>query len=157
MTFPLGEIYIIQSLNLSASPFSLRNFIKDEILMEPKLTLLIIENNPVISARLTDLLNEYEEVNKVLNAVDFNSAYTVLKNRKVNIILLCIHISDADILELVSICTYESPCSLIILSDHPQNFYKERYKHLGLNYWLDKAHDFDLIPQLIDRISKDTA
>lgn len=125
--------------------------------MEPKLTLLIIEDNPVISARLTDLLSEYEEVNKVLNAVDFDSAYTLLQNKEVNIILLCIHISDAHILELVSICTYENPCSLIILSDHPQNFYKERYKHLGLNYWLDKSNDFDLIPQLIDRIAKDTA
>lgn len=125
--------------------------------MEPGLTLLIIENNTVISARLTDLLNEYEEVNQVLNAVDFNSAYTILTNKKINIVLLCIHISDADILELVSICKYESPCSMIILSDHPQNFYKERYKHLGLNYWLDKSNDFDLIPQLIDQIAKDTA
>lgn len=157
MTFPLPELYAIHILTLSGSSFSIRSFIKDEILMKPKLTLLIIENNPVISARLTDLLNEYDEVTQVLKAVDFNSAYTLLKNKKVNIILLCIHISDANILELVSICTYENPCSLIILSDHPQNFYKERYKHLGLNYWLDKSNDFDLIPQVIDQIAKDTA
>ena len=122
--------------------------------MKPKLTLLIIENNAVISARLTDLLSEYKEVRKVLNAVDYDSAYKVLKSHKVNIILLGIHISDTDILELVSICTYEQQCSLIILSDHPQNFYKERYKYLGLNYWLDKANEFDLIPQLLDEIAK---
>ena len=124
--------------------------------METDLTVLIIENNQIISVRLAEILSEVNEIGLVLKADDFIKAQILLSSRKVDVILLCIHISDAEILELVTICNYDQPCSLIILSNHPQNFYKEKYKYLGLNYWIDKANDFDLIPQLIDQITKDT-
>ena len=124
--------------------------------MDSTLTILIIENNRVISGRLTELLYEMNDVKSILTADDFKKAHKILNCNKVDIILLCVHVSDADILELVSICNYDQQCSIIILSNHPQNFYKEKYKYLGLNYWIDKANDFDLIPQLIEQITRDT-
>lgn len=124
--------------------------------MESILTILIIENNQTISGRLCELLNEMDDVQSILTADDFREARNVLYGNKVDIILLCVHVSDADILELVSICNYDQQGSIIILSNHPQNFYKEKYKFLGLNYWIDKANDFDLIPRLIDQITKET-
>jgi response regulator of citrate/malate metabolism len=125
--------------------------------MDSTLTILIIENNRVISGRLTELLYEMDDIKSILTADDFKKAHKILNGNKVDIILLCVHVSDAEILELVSICNYDQQCSIIILSDHPQNFYKEKYKYLGLNYWVDKANDFDLIPQLIEQITKDTS
>jgi response regulator of citrate/malate metabolism len=124
--------------------------------MVSTLTILIIENNRVIQGRLSELLHEMDDVESILTADDFKKARKVLSINKVDIILLCIHVSDADILELVSICNYDQQSSIIILSNHPQNFYKEKYKYLGLNYWIDKANDFDLIPRLIEQITKDT-
>jgi len=123
--------------------------------MSPKLSVLIIENNSIISVRLIDLLNDIEQVDNILYASNFKEAYKLMINIKVDVVMLCVHISDTDILELVSICKYDQHCPLIILSDNPQELYKERYQYLGLNYWLDKANDFDLIPQLINQISND--
>lgn len=131
----------------------MNKLVSDETLMNSKLNVLIIESNSIIALRLIDLLNELEEVDQVLYASSFPKAYKMLISVKVHVVLLGIRVTDSDILELLSVCKYDQHCTLIVLSDQLNDYYKERYKHLGIKYWLDKAHDFDMVPHLISLIS----
>lgn len=116
-------------------------------------TILIIENNPRISSRLAELLYDLLDVESILTAADFEKAFNILSITRVDIVLLGNHLSDIEILELVSICNHDQHFSVIILSNHPHNFYKEKYRSLGLTHWIDKSNDFDLIAGLVDQIS----
>ncbi|MEO8795832.1 MAG: hypothetical protein ABI390_10215 [Daejeonella sp.] len=118
-----------------------------------KVNVLIIEKNPILTLRVGELLKDLSEVERVLVADTFQKALTILDHNLVHIVSLGIQISDKNILELLSVCNYDQHCELFILSDNYHDNYKARYELLGIKYWLDKAKDFDMIPQLISQIS----
>ncbi|WP_155975661.1 response regulator [Daejeonella oryzae] len=120
-----------------------------------KIHVLVIEKNPIISNRLISLIQGVPEVDKVIFADTFKKAYRILQNCKIHIVSLGIKVSDTNILELLAVCKYEQQCTLFILAEDLQDRYKLQYEYLEIKYWLDKARDFDMIPQLISQIANE--
>lgn len=115
-----------------------------------KLTILIVDDTPLIVKRETEMLRELKGIGSILQAGSFSEAITVLKETVPDIILLDIHLPDKSGIELLQVLKSEYPTvAVIMLTNQGNGSYKDLCRRLGADYFIDKSKEFDLIPDII--------
>lgn len=118
--------------------------------MKNKMIVLIVEDSPIVTERLMNIINDLEEVKFTLQAFNYNEAITLYKAVKPNIIVLDISLPDKNGIEVLkTIRELGGTERVIILTNSANDFYKKECFESGADYFLDKSKDFEKIPELI--------
>lgn len=117
---------------------------------EAELSVLIVDDSPIIYKRLKILLKEVENVKSILYAGSFQEAEQILRRGGVNIVLLDIRLPDKNGFDLLKIIKKEYPfIKVIMITNLVDDHYRKLCKKLKADHFIDKSKDFRLIPGLI--------
>ncbi len=113
-------------------------------------TVLIIDDSPIITARLRFMLESLSHTELVLYADSYAGALPLLQDYSPDIVLLDIHLPDISGIEVLQYIKKEYPSIVVIMMTNQAGpFYRNRCKTLGANFFIDKSSEFHLIPQII--------
>jgi DNA-binding NarL/FixJ family response regulator len=117
-------------------------------------TVLVVDDYELIVDRLTALLIELEEVEKVVSARSYAESVTLLDSQIPDIALLDIHLPDRSGIDLLGFIRSNHPrMGVIMISNQINETYKVLCLEKGADYVIDKSNDFEMIPNLIASFS----
>lgn len=118
-----------------------------------KLVALIVDDSRVIIERVTEILDDIDNIGKVLHASNYNEGSRLLEKIKPNVILLDINLPDKSGIELLRyIQTKNMDSKVIMISNSATEYNKRLCAALGADHFFDKSTEFELIPDIISGI-----
>ena len=118
------------------------------------ISVLIVDDNPGFVTRMKVLLGEVDCVDSIHSAGDFDEAVWQLDRNKQDTVLLDINLPGRSGISLLKKIKEEgSACTVIMLSNHSEGYYREQCKKLGAMHFLDKTTEFDLVPSVLTNIN----
>ncbi|QEC65935.1 response regulator transcription factor [Panacibacter ginsenosidivorans] len=112
--------------------------------------ILIVDDSYLIIERLTDMLNELEQVDSISHAFTVTAALEILEQTTPDIILLDINLPDTSGIELLRIVKEKYPSiTVAMLTNNANDYYRQLCLKLGADHFVDKSKDFDMIPDII--------
>jgi DNA-binding NarL/FixJ family response regulator len=113
--------------------------------------LLIVDHSPIIIERLVEALREHPQVAKVYTATDYDEAVGMLEAKKLDYVILDIHLNTKSGIDLLKFIVKDYPAiKTIVFSNLADDNYFRLCKEIGATYCLDKSKDFELIPTLLN-------
>ena len=113
-------------------------------------SILIIDSSFLIIERLTNILKDVDEVSEIYKATGFEEAVEILKERKINIVLLDIQLPGKNGIELLKFIVQSFPeIKVVVVTNQVSVYYQRLCKTLGAVSFIDKSRDFDLIPEMV--------
>ena len=105
--------------------------------MKRSLSILLIDDCPITSVRLVELLQKEENVDVVFYAKDVAKGVAMFQVRKINVLILVSHLANDRLQQLTELCkVYE--CKVIMLSEYTHLSFRRLCKRLGIHL-LDKT------------------
>jgi DNA-binding NarL/FixJ family response regulator len=118
-----------------------------------KLTILIVDDNKGYTKRIASLLTDTKNVSTIDLAYNYEEA-TVLLDREPDLVLLDINLPGQNGISLLKQIKHSgNSCNVIMMTNHTGDHYREECKKLGANFFLDKTHDFELLPEILGTLS----
>jgi two-component system OmpR family response regulator len=115
--------------------------------------LLLVEDSSVLADRVAEIIGEIAEIDLVAVVDSESAALSELKRRRIQILVLDLHLKDGSgfgILRAVNSAP-ERPY-ILVLTNHDSAAYESRAIELGASAFLDKARDFDRLPEILKEI-----
>ncbi len=118
-----------------------------------KKILLIVDNSPLVTGRLIDMLSDVENIEDIFTAVNYANAVKMLDEKMIDIVLLDILLPARTGIALLKFVTEQYPkCKIIIVSNEADFYYRKLCEDLGASFFIDKSKDFDQLPEIIASI-----
>jgi len=116
-------------------------------------TVLIIDDSPIITSRLRQMLESLSNIGLILHADRYSGALPLLQDHSPHIVLLDIHLPDTNGIEVLQYIKKEYPAIIVIMMTNQAGpFYRSRCKALGADHFIDKSTEFLQIPQIINSL-----
>jgi DNA-binding NarL/FixJ family response regulator len=122
-------------------------------MLKNKLMILIVEDSPLIRERLKMMILELDNVKEVLEAGNYEEAFTHLAKKNTDVLLLDLNLpgkSGLDILRELSQRHWE--LTIIVLTNRNHAHYEKLCLMLGADYFLDKTAEFEKVPAIISQL-----
>ncbi len=118
--------------------------------MKKQIIVLIVEDSPIVTERLMNIINDINDVKFTLQAFNYTEAVTLYKAVKPDVIILDINLPDKNGIEVLkTIRGLGGKEKILVLTNYANDFYKNECMEHGADYFLDKSRDFESIPQLL--------
>ena len=115
-----------------------------------KVNILIIDNSFLIIERLIKILIGIRTIKEIYKATGLTEAVDILKDKKIDIILLDIQLPGKKGLELLKHIVQAYPeVKVIVLTNLVSVYYQRLCENLGAVFFIDKSKDFDRIPEIV--------
>jgi len=115
-----------------------------------KVNILIIDNSFLIIERLIKILIGIHAVKEIFKSSEFTEAVNLLKEKKINVVLLDIQLPGKNGLELLKYIVRAHPeVKVIVLTNLVSVYYQRLCENLGAGFFIDKSKDFDRIPEIV--------
>jgi DNA-binding NarL/FixJ family response regulator len=99
------------------------------------------------------LLEEAEGIGYINVAHDYDEAYNCINTERPDLVLLDINLPGKNGIDLLrEIKKSDIKCSVVMISNHDNEYYRDQCKQLGAEYFLDKSTDFTMVPSIIKEI-----
>lgn len=119
-----------------------------------KLVALIVDDSRVIIERLREILNDTDNIGRILHAGNYREGSQVLEKIRPDVILLDINLPDKSGIELLRHIQANHPdIKVIMISNSATEYYKRICAALGADHFFDKSNEFELIPDIISGIN----
>jgi DNA-binding NarL/FixJ family response regulator len=116
---------------------------------------LIVDDNKNFVERMICLLNETEDISQIRIASDYDEACSLFSEKTPDIVLLDINLPGKSGIEfLKEIKKSGNECKIIMISNHADDYYREKCKELGADYFLDKSNDFAMVTGLLGELNQ---
>jgi DNA-binding NarL/FixJ family response regulator len=119
-----------------------------------KLKVLIVEDSPMVSLRIREMLSQVEEVSHIDEAISSSEAMSIFDSRVPDVVLLDINLPGKSGIEILKdikqkyLSTY-----VIMLTNCSEASTRQLCKELGADYFFDKSAEFDKVPEALAFIS----
>ena len=131
-----------------------RRIYKEHSFKKLKMTVLIVDDSPLILTKITELLEEFRAITTLKTCGSYAHAVHELDTCLPKIALLDINLPDKSGIELLKYVKAKSPeTTVIMFTNHSTSYYRTLCLNLGANYFLDKSQDFDNIPLILTSLS----
>ena len=116
-------------------------------------TVLIIDDSPIITARLRQMLESLYTTWVILSADNYAKALPLLQVYSPDLVLLDINLPDINGIEALQHIKKEYPSVIVIMMTIQAGpLYRNRCMALGADFFIDKSTEFVLIPQIINSL-----
>lgn len=113
------------------------------------LSILIVDDNLDVRARLVDLLRQVPGVDAIGEADSLAAARRALDIRRPDVLVLDLQLLDGSGIDLLRDLRGAGPPSVsIVLTHYPLTVYRRACLDLGANYFLDKATEFERVADI---------
>ena len=112
------------------------------------LRVLLVEDSQVLAERLVETLEPLDGVKLVASVNDETSAVGAVAENEVDVIILDLQLRTGTGFGVVQRLGNKRP-TIIVFTNYVMPEYERRANDLGIEYFLDKARDFDRLPQLL--------
>jgi DNA-binding NarL/FixJ family response regulator len=117
------------------------------------LRVLIVEDSPIVAERLKETLREMRSI-RVVDTIDReNKAVDAINRGGIDIVILDLRLNRGTGFGVLRALTNqrERP-AVIIFTNYDPPEYRRQALALGADYFLDKARDFERLPQILESI-----
>jgi DNA-binding NarL/FixJ family response regulator len=117
------------------------------------LRVLIVEDSPIVAERLKEALREMRSV-RVVDTIDReNKAVDALNRGGIDIVILDLRLNRGTGFGVLrALSTQRERPAVIIFTNYDLPEYRRQALALGADYFLDKARDFERLPQILESI-----
>ena len=122
------------------------------------LRVLIADDSDTLRARLTNLLSENPAIGVIGEARDGLGAAILVEKMKPDVVILDIRMPrESGIEALKRIMQYSPKPTIIMLTNYPYQQYREKCKEAGADYFFDKSTEFEKIPEVLEKLIRDSS
>jgi two-component system, OmpR family, response regulator len=124
--------------------------------MSRTLKVLLVEDSKVLTERLSEVISQTTDVD-LIGAVDNeNDAVSRVRRDPVDVMILDLHLKQGTGFGVLrALAKSATRPKVIILTNYDLPEYKSAAMALGARYFLDKARDYDRIPEVLSEICID--
>lgn len=115
------------------------------------LRVLLVEDSPVLAARLREALDTLENVEVVDAVTDESAAVAVVKAKRVDVIILDLQLKEGTGFGVVQRLGKDRP-KIIVFTNYMLPEYQRLASSLGVEYFLNKSKDYERLPELIQEL-----
>ena len=120
--------------------------------MKNKIAVLIIDDNKSFTDRIVAMLEEMNTIKSIEVAEDFESGCKLFIDQKPDMVLLDINLPGKNGIELLKVIKQSKwICEVVMITNHSDDIYRQLCHDLGAGHFLDKTHDFDQVPFIINQ------
>jgi len=116
------------------------------------MTILLIDNSPITSGRIVELLQNTKEVDNVFYAKDVKKGCAMFAASTIDVLILATHIVNDELVNLSELCKLFQ-CQIILLSQYTHTSYSSWCREIGVAYLLDKASEVDQVENILKQFS----
>ena len=116
--------------------------------------LLIVDDSDLIRDRIKSIASKVENLNIVGEASNSLQALEMANTLNPDVILLDIRMPGGNGLEVLSkIRKTNTQIVIVIITNYPFEQYRKAAFELGADYFIDKTHEFDKIPEVLKSLN----
>jgi DNA-binding NarL/FixJ family response regulator len=120
-----------------------------------KLSIVVIDDSPIISKRIKDMLDESKAVKQLFMADNFSKGLALIDKHNPEVVLLDINLPDGRGLKNLYDLRITRPATkVIIITNQEYEKYEQVSMQLGAYCYLDKSYDFHKLPSVIEQICR---
>jgi|SRR3989338_7305866 len=112
--------------------------------------LLIVDDSPVVRARLIVMLQDLDHITIVGQAGSVEEAQTTFRRATPDVVVLDIRMpggSGIDVLKMIK--AHRPETKVIMLTNYPYAQYQEKCNAEGADYFFDKSVEFEKVVELV--------
>ncbi|MCK4892681.1 MAG: response regulator transcription factor [Calditrichia bacterium] len=118
--------------------------------------IFIVDDSDLIRERIIALLSEIPKVQFVGQADSLIGTLAKIRDVNPDVVILDIRIKDGNGIEILEQLKKDPKAPIVImLTQYPFPQYRNKCMEAGADYFLDKATEFQLLPEIITKIQKD--
>ncbi len=118
------------------------------------LRVLLVEDSAVLADRLSELLNHVPGVTLVDKVDTESAAVGVVRSQSIDVMILDLHLRQGTGLGVLrSLADEPHGAVAIVLTNYALPQYRRAASDLGVRYFLDKAREFERIPDVLREIA----
>jgi two-component system response regulator DevR len=111
---------------------------------------LLIDDSSIVSSRLISMLEDNKNEQVILQATNYTEALQMMEEFRPDYVLIDIGLSGRTGMSLLEeIRDKHSGSKVVVITNLTNKHYKDFCNNMGVNYFLDKSTDFELIPGII--------
>ena len=119
------------------------------------LRVLLVEDSPVLTEHLTEAIQQITDVSLIGTADTEAAAVAAVKSESVDVIILDLHLRQGTGFGVMrALAMKQPPPRIIILTNYDLPEYRKAALALGATYFLDKARDYNRLPEVLHEISE---
>jgi DNA-binding NarL/FixJ family response regulator len=127
----------------------------DATSMAHSLRVLLVEDSRVLTERLTEAIQQITDVSLIGTADTEAAAVAVVKSESVDVIILDLHLRQGTGFGVMrALAMKQPPPRIIILTNYDLPEYRKTALALGATHFLDKARDYDRLPEVLHEIGE---
>lgn len=115
--------------------------------------ILIVDSSILVIQRLDEMLSEIKNISTVYKAQSYEDAINFLTSKTLSLVVLDSGLGLRVINLLKKIKETGSTASVIILSNHYDDYILREYKSHGADFIFDKYYEFEKITEVINDIA----
>ena len=117
---------------------------------------MVVDDNEIFRQRINEIIVNSLHVSHIFHAGSFEEGCRLLKENKINVVLLDISLPDKSGIELLELINNDYPDTIVLMiTNHADESYRFVCKSMGADHFFDKSYDFDMIPETISHIGRD--
>jgi len=118
---------------------------------ERELCVLLVEDSPRIAERVRELLVQEEGVRVLPTVEDETTALRALHDEPVDLLILDLQLKVGTGFGVLESLGGHRPTT-IVMTNYALPQYRERARQLGVEHFLNKAMDFERLPEIVARL-----
>jgi two-component system OmpR family response regulator len=117
------------------------------------LKVLLVEDSSVLTERMAEALCQFPEIDLVGTADSEHPALLEIRRRRVDVVLLDLQLKQGTGFGVLrAIGSMQSKPCVVVLTNHDTAEHERNAVALGANCFLDKARDFQRLPEILQQI-----
>jgi len=110
---------------------------------------VLVDDSALLRDRLTELLDAVPGVEVIGEAGTAHEAVTLILRLRPDLVVLDIRLPDGDGLAVLEAVRHlQSAPAVVMLTNYPNEYYRQRSYAAGAVYFLDKSMEFDRLPEV---------
>ena len=119
------------------------------------LKVLLVEDSPILADRLRELIDQLSDIELVDTVDNEKSAVQAATGGRVDAIILDLHLRQGTGFGVLRSIKGATPMPVVVvLTNYALAQYQREARLLGARYFLDKAREFERIPQVLQEIAQ---